>query len=143
MNRGLLIICAVLVALFLAAPASAQNISFVNDVTCTPQGGSFQSAPGTGCLAIEASTAAFTKLRDALTPNWDGNLTCNSCTVASGFPGCVAVGDVVATTRKKAALAQLSCVLRSAVVQKDIAEGRASSDAGVDRDPVIGGGDPQ
>lgn len=127
-------------AILLLVPFAAQaaQTAFEVDVDCDGT-----VAVGTGCLKIESSLTSFTKLRDALTPNWDGTLTCSPCNVASGFPGCTTEGDVVATTQKKAALAQLICVLRSHVVQADLRSAVETAAGGVDTNPDIGGGDPQ
>jgi hypothetical protein len=131
----------VLLALPLAAGdmgfASGQNCTVAADVvSCVPDG-------VRGSLIITAELAAFTKLRDALTPGWDGTLQCNACLVNSGFPGCIAEGDIVSPTRKKAALGRLSCILRSHIVQTDLRDAVDSATAGVDQNPDIGGGDPQ
>lgn len=132
------VLTALAILLLASAAAQAAQTSFEVDVDCDGN-----AAVGTGCLKVETSIPAFTKLRDALTPGWDGTLTCSECNVASGFPGCVAVGDVVATTQKKAALAAHICILRSHVVQADLSDAVDTAVGGVDQNPDIGGGDPQ
>ncbi len=117
--------------------ATGQSCTVTADVvSCTPDA-------NRGSLVIEADNAQFTKLRDALTPEWDGTYRCTSCAVASGFTGCNVVGDEVATTRKKAALTELICTLRSWVVEEDERVAVDAAEQGVDKNPDIGGGDPQ
>jgi hypothetical protein len=134
----------VALALLVATAANAGEIGYSSGESCTVTADLVSCTPtaGRGSLVIEASDVAFVKLRDALTPSWDGNLSCTSCHVASGVIGCTLVGDVVAMSRKSAALANLTCQLRSLVVQQDRKDARSSADSGVDTDPDIGGGDP-
>ncbi|MHC4064642.1 MAG: hypothetical protein ACYSUI_09105 [Planctomycetota bacterium] len=141
MRRFLLFAAASLIAL----PVVAGDIGFASGQDCAVSADVVSCLPdaGRGSLVITADLAAFTKLRDALTPNWDGILQCNACLVASGFPGCVSVGDEVSPTRKKAALGRLSCILRSHIVQVDLRDAVDSAAAGVDQNPDLGGGDPQ
>lgn len=135
---------ALLVAILSPLAAHAGEIGFAANQSCTVSADVVTCAPvvDRGSLVIEADVAVFTKLRDALTPGWAGVLVCNACDVAQGFPGCVAEGDQVATTQKKAALARLSCALRSIVIRADRDAARSSADASVDPAPDIGGGDP-
>lgn len=127
--------------LLLAAPLVAQNnIGYASGQDCTVSANvvTCSTEAGTGSLVITASEAAFADLRDGLTPNWSGTLTCDACDVANGFPSCTAVGDQVSTTRKKAALSRLTCVLRSHIKQKETQDQTPF----VAAEPVIGGGDP-
>ena len=126
-----------LAMLFLVASSATAQISFDagNECDGTPN-------VARGCLKVEAGITAFVELRDALTPDWSGTLTCSACNVASGFPGCVSINDQVTTTRQKAALAKLTCILRSHVVQQRREDAVAAAESGVDEDPEIGGGDP-
>jgi hypothetical protein len=129
----------------ISLPVVAGDIGFASGQECTVAADVVSCSPDAarGSLVVTADLAAFTKLRDALTPNWDGTFQCNACLVNSGFPGCISESDIVTPTRKKAALARLSCVLRSHIVQTEIREAVDSASAGVDQNPDIGGGDPQ
>lgn len=137
-----LIITAVL--LTLAAPALAQNIGVAINQLCTVTAGvvTCVDQPGTSSIVIAASNLALSDLQDGIAPAlWDGtDLTCNTCTVVRGFPGCSAVGVRVAATKRQAGMAQLYCILRSHIVQKRERD-RDAAKALID-EPVIGGGDP-
>ncbi len=136
-----------ILALSLATPAlHAGEIGFSSGESCTVASDvvACVSSAGRGSLVIESSVVAFADLRDAFTPGWDGSgdLICSQCWVNLGFPGCSVLGDAVNTTRKKAALANLACALRVAVIKAERQAARSSADAGVDENPDIGGGDP-
>jgi len=140
------IIQTLLAFLIATSTAHAGEIGFASGESCTVSANSVACVPtgGRGSLVIESSVVAFSDLRDAFTPGWDGSgdVTCTACYVNALFPGCSAVGDIVNTTRKKAALANLACSLRVAVIQAERNAARASADSGVDVNPDIGGGDP-
>ena len=127
--------------LFLAAPLSAQNtIGYASGQDCTVSADvvTCGAEAGTGSLVVTAAETAFADLQNSLTPGWTGTLVCQACDVANGFPSCTAVGDEVTTSRKKAALSRLTCVLRSLIKQREAQEQTPF----VPAEPVIGGGDP-
>lgn len=136
--------------LLLASAAGAQDTGFVQDVNCTSNGTvSSTPAPGDGCLYLNAQTADFVRLRDALTGGtaWTGDYRCSDpavligCTDDPGNPQrtCTQPQDIInGFSRKAAAMCNLVIVLRNYVrgVEHQEAVGGI-----VIEEPVIGGGE--
>ncbi len=134
--------------ILIVAPLRAGEIGYASAESCTVAADvvSCVTTAGRGSMVVESSEAAFINLRNALTPGWDGSgdVICGRCYVKATPPllGCTSTGQVVNTTRKKHALAELACMLRVTVIQADRRTRRGAADAAVDENPDIGGGDP-